>query len=325
MDRHVRGAASAAGVLMLWLGGCGGGGSLSPSEFHDAALTAGCHLFVLCGEIPDEATCRATQQEEPHFYASLPRLVAIGRVLYDGQKASACIDQINGLSSCSHSVVRSPALLSACDQAVIGNVAPGGDCFFNEECVGGGTCQSAANCDSWTQCCPGTCLAPTPTVRAGGDCSAMPVVCATGTTCVNMSGQSSSTCQPLVSTVGASCASVGCAGTLYCDPVTMTCQKGAARGGACNPVLDNGDCDDPRDRCDSSGVCLPRLAVGAPCTADGTCVGWATCDATLHTCVELPGLGQTCLGANGLRCLGGGSCDAATNTCTLVPVTGSCV
>jgi hypothetical protein len=332
MNGRIRGAARAAGVVALACLGCGGGsgGSLTLSAFHEAALVAACHLVVLCGEVPDEATCRATQQEEPHYFASLPQLVAAGRIAYDGQKAKACVDDINGLSSCNRSVVRAPGALPACQQALVGLVAAGGDCFFNEECVGDGTgpgtCQSASGCDSWRQCCPGTCLAATPTVPAGGDCGGGPTVrCATGTTCVYLPGQSTTSCQPLVATAGASCATVACVGSLYCDPVTSTCQRPAPEGGACNPALNDTDCDDPRDRCDSTSVCLPRIAVGASCSADGTCVRWASCDTNLHTCVQLPGLGEPCLAPPGLQCLGGASCDPATQTCTLVSVAGSCL
>jgi hypothetical protein len=326
MGRHLRALALAAAA---WTGatGCGGGdgggGSLPLAQFHDAMLSATCHLRVLCGQLPDEATCGATEQEEPHLYASLPQLVAAGRIIYDGQKARACVDEINGLPSCNRSVVDVPGALADCQQVLVGGVPAGGDCFLNEECAHG-SCQSAVACDSSVQCCPGTCVAYPQPLAAGADCSDLTLSCQTGTTCTNPPGTSSLICQPLVTTVGASCASISCAESLVCDPVTLTCQLRSSTGGACDPMRGDEDCDDMRDRCDSSSVCSPRVAVGAACDAQGACVAWASCDPTLHTCVELPTAGQTCLAAQGPRCLGLG-CDPSTNTCTLTPAGGSCL
>jgi hypothetical protein len=316
-----------AGLAGLGAGGCGdgGAGSLPLAEFHDALSSAACHYLVLCGQVPDEATCRATRQEEPHFYASLPQLVAAARISYDAQKARACVDQINALTSCNHSVVDAPAALADCRKILAGRVAVGGDCFFNDECVDQGTCQSAVACDSFMQCCAGTCVANPPTLRAGADCSDLTLSCETGTVCINLPGQDTLVCQPVVSTVGASCVAISCAQSLVCDPATFTCQPRAPEGGPCDPGRGDQDCDDPRDRCDSSGVCLRRPAVGASCASDGTCVAWAACDPTLRTCVELPSVGQACLADAETRCLGGGTCDTSTNTCALVPVGGSCL
>ncbi len=330
MNGRLWGAPPVAAIAALaWLGtpACGGGsgGSLPVSEFHDAELSAVCHLVVLCGQLPDEATCRATQREGAHFYASLPQLVAAGRIAYDGQKARACVDEINRLTSCNRSVVDAPGALADCKQVLAGRVAAGGDCFFNDECADHGTCQSAVACDSFTQCCPGTCVANPPALPAGADCSDFTRSCETGTVCTNPPGQATLLCQPVVSTVGASCVSISCAQSLVCDPATLTCQPRAAEGGPCDPGRGDEDCDDPRDRCDSTGVCLRRPAVGASCASEGTCVAWATCDPTLRTCVELPSPGQACRSGAGPRCLGGGPCDASTNTCASRPTGGSCL
>ncbi len=78
MNRQLHGAALAC-VVFLGAAGCGGGsggGSLPLSEFHDAVLSAECHLQVLCGRLPDEATCL----RHPSGAAELLRVTsAVGR------------------------------------------------------------------------------------------------------------------------------------------------------------------------------------------------------------------------------------------------------
>lgn len=319
--------AALLGGGVLGCGGSGGGGPIPLADFHEQATLAICHRNVLCGELPDQASCAAADQEQPHFFASLPQLVAEGRLRYDGAKARSCLDQLNGLPSCARHLLNAPGLAD-CAQVLVGQVPDGGDCFFSDECQSHGSCVSAdSSCDSFTQCCAGTCATGFTSVPSGGDCSAASAVCVSGTACVPSTDGSSASCQPLNSTVGASCASVRCAQWLYCEPNTETCQAPVAEGAACNPDLNGLDCDDLRDRCDSSGHCSPRLAVGAACsTAQNACVGWATCDATTSTCVPLPRAGDSCVPpALGPACLGGVACDPTTSVCTLTPVDGSCL
>ncbi|HXU64420.1 MAG TPA: hypothetical protein VN962_22120 [Polyangia bacterium] len=309
---------------------CGGGpeeGPIPVAELHDQFLAAACRDQVLCGGMPDETTCLASLQEEPHFFASLPQLVAQGSVRYDGAKARRCLDQLNARTSCARHVVDAPGALADCHEMLVGQVPEGGDCLFREECQSDGSClPSDPGCNSFGQCCPGTCTTGSTLVPVGGDCTATTTVCALGGTCVRSEDGLSAACQPLVSTVGGSCASLPCVASLYCEPNTHTCQAPVPEGGACDPALGGFDCDDLRDRCDSTGHCSPRLQVRAACsTSDTACVPWATCAEATSTCVPLPGVGEGCNPTAVIpRCLGGANCDATTSVCTLAPAGDSC-
>jgi len=317
----------AAALLNAAACGSDSGGAIAVTDLRAALVPALCHQAVLCGEYPDAETCATNQQEEPHFFASLPQLVAAGRIAYDGQKARRCVDQLNALQSCRRQVVRVPGAFADCQGMLTGQVAAGQPCFFEVECPAGGGCQSTPNCDSFTTCCASTCLPAPNWVQAGGDCASSSNICASGTVCAVSADGMSATCQPPGVTVGVSCASIPCAASLYCDSSTHTCQAPAPEGGGCNPSLNDRDCDDPRDHCDSTATCVPRLPVRAACDpAHNACVSWAKCDATTFTCAPLPHVGESCeTGTTPLACLGGVRCDADTHTCTLLPVGGSCL
>lgn len=317
-------------MLVSVVAGCSGSssksGPIALADFHAAAMKVACHLNVVCGKSPDQATCMASAQEELHFYPSLQALVAAGRIQYDGLKARTCFDQIDGLTTCDRHVVSAPGFTTMCEEVLVGLVPKDGACFFDAECQNRGSCSGTViGCDSFTECCAGTCTAGATVVPAGGDCSAPPAICETGTTCVT-SSPGLATCVPLGATVGTSCGSIACVSSLTCDAQTRTCRLPSPEGGACTPGLNGLDCDDARDFCDPAGHCTARLAIGAPCTrAAQACVGWAACDATTSTCVALPLVGQPCAsGDSPMACLGGVRCDP-TGTCALQPAGASCL
>jgi hypothetical protein len=321
-------------IAMAVLGataGCDGASSLPFSQLEPSAQQAACHLIVLCGDSPDQATCLASQQVPPHYYDTLAQDVASGKVRYDGVKARACFDAVNAVSSCHRTGLSVLSVDPDCTSIFTGTVAVGGACFFGEECAPGGACKlTDASCSSSATCCPGTCIAVPPPVAAGGACPAFPGICASRI-CVVDSIANTETCQTPVG-LGASClGATPCETTLYCDPVSETCKEPVGTGGACNPALTSPplvseDCDGVNDRCSATtSVCTPLLAVGSPCDpATSGCVTYAICDATTNTCVERPAVGAVCdpTGA-GPSCLGG-SCDATTATCTLTPAAGAC-
>jgi hypothetical protein len=284
-------------------------------------LQAACHYEVLCGDVPDAATCLANLQERPHLFPSLPQLTAQGRITYDGAAAKRCLDKLNGLTTCARSVVDAPGALDDC-AFLTGNVPAGQPCVFNEECLNGGTCNSLTACDTFAQCCPGTCSSgPTP-VPLGGQCGLLNLACVRGTTCVAAPGATVATCQT-PAMVGDSCASIPCARALYCDPDTYTCRALPAEGGACAGAVGLA-CDDPRDGCDASGHCAPLLPVRAACGGVLGCVAWAACDGNTSTCVPRPRVGESCLTTSVASCLSG-TCDSTSSTCVLLPVGGSCL
>jgi hypothetical protein len=333
VGRRIVAAARWVGALVLgapFAVGCDGASSLPLSQLEPAAQQAACHLIVLCGDSPDQATCLASRQVTPHYYDTLTQDVGSGKVLYDGAKARACFDKVNAVSSCHRTGLSVLDLDPSCTGMFSGTVAVGGSCFFPEECAAGACKLTDASCASSAQCCPGACIAVPPPVAAGGACPAVPGICASRI-CVIDAIANTETCQTPVG-LGASCLGlIPCESTLYCDPVSETCREPAGTGGACNPELTSPpsvseDCDGVNDRCSATtSVCTPLLAVGSSCdpSANG-CVTYATCDATTNTCVERPAVGAACdpTGA-GPSCLGG-ACDATTATCTLTPVGGAC-
>ncbi len=329
VGRRATVASTLIGGLALAAAGCGGGGSVPFAEFEPSAEQAVCHFLVLCGEFPDQATCLASEQVQPHYYETLGSDISSGKVIYDGGKAKICLDAINGLSACNGTVISSlesplPQLDPICNFIFTGTVAAGRACFFSEECANRGTCTSTQGCLTG-QCCAGACLIYTH-VAEGGDCDIADAVCPSGTSCAANSTTGGYTCQRLPG-AGAPCVypsiNIGvCAKPFYCDgPTKGTCKKPVATGGACDPLWTV--CEPPLDRCDGT-TCTRLLAVGSACGSSTVgCVKYAECDATTSTCVELPTVGAACH-PNGPPCLGG-TCDRTTATCTLEPPGGACL
>ena len=320
----MRTGAAVALAALATVVGCGSD-ALPFSELNSSVLAAACRYDVLCQDYPDQATCLASVQTQPHFFDSMGADIASGKVLYDGVSARACVDGINSLSSCTRDGLSalSPSA-AACDKVFTGTVAAGGTCFFTEECVGAGDC-STSECDSY-QCCAGICQTPPTTVRAGGDCTTSPSVCAEGTICDVDPSSYKGICRAPLAAGGPCSASTLCESGLYCDLVTtQTCRPLVPRGGTCNPQLGSQDCSAPQDVCDpNTSVCTPPLALGSPCaTSSQSCISYASCDITSGTCVERPTVGAACDPTTTVaRCLGG-SCDS-TDTCVLPAGAGAC-
>jgi hypothetical protein len=324
------GERSAVGALLAVVAGCGAGGDTIPfAQLEPTALQATCRLEVLCGNYPDLATCESSEQTQPHYYDTIGADIASGKVVYDGAKARACIDDLNAISSCIGGFLDVELESAAgCTGIFTGKVAAGGSCHFSPECAGGAECGlSETSCDSLGQCCAGTCSATPVVVLEGGDCSSGGA-CAPGTFC--SANTTTATCLAAPATVGASCAgSDSCAPPLYCSPTTQTCQQLPLTGepcapGAAIPSAQVSLCQNPLDTCDAtSNVCVPLVGVGGSCDpSTGGCVSYAACDPATNTCLEAPAVGQPC-DPNGAPCLGG-MCDATTSRCTLAPTAGAC-
>jgi len=332
MKRDGRGriALGLIGAAALALVGCDGGGSIPFSQFEPAFEQGVCHMLVLCGEFPDQATCLSSDHFEPHHYPTLGQDVSTGKLIYDGAKAQACINSYNALSSCNRKDVGNIAPDPDCHAIFTGTVAAGGACFLSAECAGGGTCEPPLGSCAPDQCCAGTCLAATPTVALGGDCTAAASVCVSGTVCTVDLTNGGETCQPFVG-IGASCVySINesvCASPLYCDSQSGVCKAPVATGGPCDPSAGSLGCDILTDRCDRmTSVCTPPLAVGAACDpAASNCAAYATCDATTNSCVQSPAAGQACDPTHGPPCLGDTTtCDSTSATCLRMPAGAAC-
>jgi hypothetical protein len=97
-----------------------------------------------------------TLAEGPMQY--LADAVSAGRVAYDASLVKGCLDAIAALG-CEAETTRWPA---ACQLAVAGTVAEGGDCALDEDCAG------KAFCEKGPAQCPGSCSA---LLAAGATCS----------------------------------------------------------------------------------------------------------------------------------------------------------
>jgi hypothetical protein len=315
--------------------GCGpSGGSITLDEAERRILAALCRFEVSCHEVPDMAACMAVLQQEPGYQQTLDADIASGKVAYDGVKAQSCVSQYESLlSSCSRiEDAALNALSPVCDQVLVGTVAAGGACFFNEECAGGGSCQvTDTSCSRSVMCCAGTCVAQPAPIPVGGDCSAPQPnqSCAAGSYCNTAQSGSSRTCVAQSTVEGTPCtSSTLCASPMYCaiDPATGmgTCKRAAATGAACSPSVGSISCDQVGDYCDATtSKCTPRVAPGSTCdSTQFNCVGYATCVGT--TCVARPVAGQACDPTSGPSCLGSLPCDTTTNTCPALPTGGVC-
>jgi hypothetical protein len=330
MDRRTRTAAAhlVGALALVTATGCDGGGAIPFDQLQPSLLGAVCHLEVLCGIFPDAATCMVSVYAEPHLFDTLGPDIASGKVVYDGAKARACVDSINGLSSCDRSALATLDLDPVCGANTVfkGTVAAGGPCFFSEECAAAGTCQKTDTSCTSDMCCAGTCIAMPAPLPVGGDCSVAGATCASGTVCVFDSSTSppTETCQTPVG-IGAPCVSVNsCTDPLYCDVTSKTCQSPVATGEACNPSNASLGCNNPHDLCDpTTMICTAKLGLGSVCNTGGTCASYAVCDTATSTCVERPTTGASCDPTNGPSCLGG-TCDATTLTCTLPVSAGAC-
>jgi hypothetical protein len=133
-------------------------------------------------------------------------------------------------------------------------------------------------------------------------------ICHTGYECLAGSGCTSG-CSPwdLVT-----CCTGTCAPTTTSSSVPT--RTGVGDGASCTAA--NTICENLTSYCDlTSGTCQPSLAVGAKCSSDGSCIGFAMCNG--GTCQIRPGIGENCKlsGGGTARCLVGG-CDQS-NVCAM--------
>lgn len=170
---------------------CSGEKGIPFEDLEEEALATVCQWQVTCGEMPDEATCRASFQSQPGYYATMQQNIARGRVIYDGALARECLQAFKDIETCSQTEMAAlfTAVESACEATFTGTVAVGAPCFLEEECVNSGSCQlPAAGCAA--ACCQGTCVArpdpdpaPAPTARAGEPCGSS-IQCISPAACV---------------------------------------------------------------------------------------------------------------------------------------------
>lgn len=308
-------------ALVLTLAACGGGGNgIAFVKLEAAARTATCNYLVACQNMPDQATCQATQRSQESFFPTMRVDIAAGRVAYNPTAARACVDALDSLSSCTRIAFASvfDGTESPCGLVFSGTLPTGSACFFDEECTGSDTCSKSC---ATPGCCEGTCVAGPTLVPAGGDCSDPATQsCAGGAPCQQDPQTLAITCTALIPP-GATCTSVNaCTYPYSCDSPDLTVQPGVCnvppgRGQSCGVAY---LCNDLRDSCDTvTNLCTANTPVGGSCaTGSGQCVGYAQCDGS--TCLAQGRPGESCSQQGGSACLGSLECDDTLH-CTLPP------
>jgi hypothetical protein len=282
------------------------GPTIPPEQYTDAVEDAQCTAMVRCEQVEDAATCDAANIRVNQDQQSLLAAVADGTVIYDGEAAAKCVDEL-AMQMC---VFPGFHVDTACADVFTGTVATGGACFVDQQCAGGGACrQNDSGCDTRTTCCIGTCMGSLTESALGGQCGDSMHYCSPETYCAG------TTCAAPITQAGAACGALdACANPMICNldfmTGTGTCKTPAATGAACVRA-DLRPCADSRDYCDAGTLkCTHGVAPGGSC-ATAECVDWAKCMA--NTCVAERKLGETCsTAANAPSCAGTLKCTAGT-------------
>ena len=239
-------------------------------------------------------------------FPGIQAAVSSGTVVYDPSAMSNCHD---ALAAAGCGLSDNP-YLPACESALAGTVAEGGNCAINEECAGDLYCNYAGSC-------PGTCSAR----EAEGALCRQDSDCQAGLACFIQSG-SAGTCTKKPQ-LGEACG----------DDRPSTCASQSSGAG----VICWGASSSKNGKC----VAIDAIAaqgIGADChLLEGTlCVAGASCQLAPNslngTCVATVASGTTCTPAfpdscpNDQYCTATGTATAATGSCSLLPLDGkACV
>jgi len=284
-------------LLLAACSGDDGGGPIAIDDLEPALVNAYCNLYVNCGLLEDQATCRSLDVDVD-IDADLLAAVEAGKVKYDPQKARECLSGLG--ASCERGAATTSS--EACDQTFTGTVAGGGQCAIDEECVSR-QCDVPACPDA---CCQGTCTgdAPTPRPHAGESC-------ATNSQCVDSYCDIDTTTCTAYKPIGEACTSTTQCGLAVCANQICTARPGP--GEACTPGSAS-SCSLVGYTCSAtSQTCVAYGLGGDPCTSNAECSPIYTCGAA-GTCQLRPRLGEACDANNG--CIDRSYCDEATLKCT---------
>jgi hypothetical protein len=229
--------------------------------------------------------------------------IDLGKVVYLGNQAQACLDSL-AARSCAQMLQRdSPECLAALD----GTVALGGACTLDEDC------QGKALCKSTTGTCPGQCMA----LLVAGQACAEDGDCQDGLAC----SQETRLCV-LPAAEGQACeyGAPPCGPGLLClgkdeDKKTPgTCRTAATalagvEGGSCDATL--GQLCQPGLSCVADSITLLPLAIAWRCMKIGSYLAAGACK---------PGYPEAC--ASGSYCKTDKLLDPLAGTCTAVPAGG---
>ena len=336
---------SIAVVALLLFAACGGSsgfdstegapGSVPLSDLPAELASAQCDIARRClapvfhiffGQ--EDCETRVEEQVRQGGFGALEAAVEAGRVTYDAEAAADCLE-IVATRDCAEANQRT---IDACEAALGGTVAPGGDCEIDEECAGSRICEVAS-------ACPGTCV---DRYGAGQACTDNDQ-CADGLVCSEATMRCIAPAED-----GAACGGgvePQCDGGLLCEGededagMTGTCSplgeiEERTAGQACSPSVGN-LCEEGLS-CALDALapelgfsCRAMPASGGPCRIGfpENCPRGEYCPLTIEElalgtfdseCAPLPGDGEPCAVRPenvGPVCAAYTRCDAPTGTC----------
>lgn len=261
----------------------------------------------------------------------LEKAVMTGRLVYHADKAAECLQQLRATPCESISEESSSSDdLAACEAAFEPKVAAGGDCYMDDECVGGYCTEGAS--------CPGKCVAYAKENESCVDVSCdsdLDLYCdgtvclkqkAAGADCVSRSeclgelecafdGKCAAVVEPVPAKLGETCGDVECAEGLFCDSPSLgedgTCVATLAAGAECGE-----DYFAAYSECGSKLACAGfSQSISSGVAVKGKCAVWADINGA---CTQAP---AGTVGISG--CKIGLACQ--DSKCAIPPTTGACL
>jgi hypothetical protein len=260
---HRISTAALAAMIAFSSFGC----AMSVDDFCSSVVSSEQDKMTACYGFSKEL---ATANIPASYCDRMKKAVDSKRANYDSSKAQACIDLFKNTACADFDAAMSDPT-SACNKAISGTVAAGGDCYQDWDCANAGSCSYGNNA------CPGKCVADA-RAAVGADCGA-------GTYCVAGASCASNKCVADVGQ-GADCSAASCKYSLHCDATSHTCKPGLTSGS-----------------CGSSADCaFGYLCAGAPINGNGTCTlakkSGESCTAGNNECqIGLSCLNGTCTAA----------------------------
>ncbi len=267
-----------------------GGPFVPVDQIDDAFRAAECQHLVACHEMPDQATCMATNLTTALYVdPSTVADVLAGKLRYNGSQVATCFAQL-AASTCNPGDLANRRPVEQCLLGMFsGSLHAGEACTANLECISG----ACGACSGDAQCCSGTCVGDTPP----------PVAPALGL---------GSSCPPGTGNFDA------CPVGAYCDLQTAVCLAVKPAGSPCNGTRECGD----GLQCDVFGslACIAAPRANEPCTAAGRCGDEGTYCANDLICHYVSLGGEAC--GNSRVCASYTTCDATTQLCKPYPAEG---
>ena len=139
----------AALVTVAGCGSSGGGTSLAIEDYASEAAKAYCHRIYTCCDAteraggdstwgPTEADCvTATTTQQAAGVAVIQAGITAGKIVYHGDRARRCVDNIAALSCADWGINFSTRYVPDCAHVSDGTVALAGACARDEECASG--------------------------------------------------------------------------------------------------------------------------------------------------------------------------------------------